>query len=172
MKAQDGFTLMEVIVALLVGSMLIVGARTLLIQMGETADRMQARAMRETAAANAERLLRWTVLQLDGRKPLTGTSSVATFRSWCDMPAGWQEPCEITLTFVGAGEARTLIMQQGPGRTLPVREGVVGGRLIYLHDAGHGGIWLPEWRLRLTHPLALGLVAGGDTLIIRIGARG
>jgi prepilin-type N-terminal cleavage/methylation domain-containing protein len=172
MKARCGFTLMEVIVALLVASMLILGARTLLVQVGDSASRMQLRVEMEMTGANAERLLRWTVLQLDGREPLSGTPSSVTFTSWCDMPAGWQEPCSITLSFVGPPEARTLLLQHEPGTTIRLREGVIDGKFTYLRSAAYGGTWLPEWQLRLTFPLALGIVDGGDTLIVRIGPRG
>lgn len=173
---RAGFTLVEVMVALVVSAVVVLGARMLLEQLGESAHRTTAAATRADRAANGERLLR----DLAGRLEIgttdamrfSGEPQTASFSSWCDVPSGWQERCTVTLVATNeAGRASLAARFEGGGAiTLLVRDAPI--ELRYLDDPRAGGRWFTDWGAGITAPLAVAVISGADTLIVRIGDRG
>lgn len=174
--SRDGFTLLEVVVALAISGLVLLGARVMLQQVADGAERIASTTATADREANAERTLRELVLRLEvspaaGRK-VVGDARGASFSTWCDVPAGWQERCEVTVGLVHAGEANVLALS-GPGLGVqPVRRGFRNGTLLYLADASGGGSWTRSWTSTLTAPLAIAAAMDGDTLILRVGERG
>lgn len=174
---MKGFTLVEVVVALAVGGLVVLGAAGLFLQLAGGADRVQALAWRADREANAERLLRDVVGRIEpsaGREPsLVGDRRSARFSSWCDVPPGWQERCAATLSVRRAsnGRAYALLLELSTGESVELLDDRSPADLLYLTDPARGGTWLTEWR-SVTTPLALGIARDADTLILRIGERG
>ena len=105
-----GFTLIEVLVAMTIAATVVVTARLLLERLGDEAMRLAAYAARTDSDANAEQTLRDLVGRLevgtdDGRR-FAGQEQATRFTSWCDVPAGWQERCTVTLAIDAQGERR------------------------------------------------------------------
>ena len=173
-----GFTLVEVMVALAVIGVALAGARAMLGQIADDADRIGAAAEQADREANAEALLRAIAGQVEvsaapGREMrFAGQPQGARFHSWCQVPDGWLERCEASLGFIQVDGERVLAMRLSTGELVPLRRGFVQGELLYLRAAGNGGDWVRAWGESITPPLALGLVVDGDTLILRIGERG
>lgn len=171
---RRGLTLIELIVALAVTGLVLLGARTLMEGVAASAARVSAVTRGADEDANGERLLRAVVgrLETGPGKPFTGNPRSAGFSSWCDVPGGWQDPCDVTLVVDSLGGRPALVAVLSTGEALPVRAGFSSGELRYLSDASGGGQWFREWPLGLTTPVALGFVVDGDTLLVRIGERG
>lgn len=173
---RSGFTLIEVLVALTLGALVVLGARAMLVQVGDTARQIIEAGRQNDEAANADRLLRALLLnvaQNDGAADrFDGDGSSARFVSWCQTPGGWLERCSVTLRLESPGGSGRLTAQV-PGRAAVVlRSGFSDGALRYLHSARDGGTWLASWNSALLTPAAVALVLDGDTVILRIGERG
>lgn len=174
--ARGGFTLIEVVVALSLSAMLLLGARALFEQLGGHAEAMVEAAAAADRDANADAVLRARVgaaeASPDPARPFDGTADGARFHAWCETAAGWMERCRVTLGFIHAGQAPVLAVATDDGEPVVIRRGFRAGRLIYLRDAGNGGAWTRGWSSTVQPPLAVGVVIDGDTAILRIGERG
>ena len=181
-SARRGFTLVELLVSLAVVGLVLAGARAILEQLSGTALQIAAGAERADRTANADRVLRALLGQLElgrgegarvgeGRR-FTGNERAARFSSWCDTPAGWQERCEVAVGIDTLGGSGVLAVSLSTGEVLVLRRGFRSGRLRYLSDPGSGGVWFRDWGTSVTAPVALGVVLDADTLVVRIGERG
>lgn len=172
---RGGFTLLEVMVALAISGLLLLGARALLVQVGDAAEQIAGTAAEVDREANAERLLRALVGRAE--QPRSGSEFVGTpqgvrFATWCDVPAGWQERCSISLGILRAGGAHVLALQAEGGEVMALRRGLADGHLLYLREPASGGTWQREWSSSVAPPVAIGVVMDGDTVILRLGERG
>jgi prepilin-type N-terminal cleavage/methylation domain-containing protein len=175
---RPGYTLVELLVAMLVGGMAIAGARLVFVTLADQADRITAVAGDLDRVANGERILRALVGRMEiGSTPSTGFGGDAgrtTFTSWCDVPDGWQERCRVTLAVApvdSAGRTHVLAAIIENGEAIPLLSAPTIG-LRYLGDASNGGVWYSVWSRGITAPIAIGVITGADTMIVRIGDRG
>ena len=177
-RGRAGFTLVEVMVAVVVMGVVLVGARTMLGQIADDADRIAAAAREADRDANAEALLRSIAGRLDvapvpgDEIRFQGQPQGARFHSWCEVPDGWLERCQVSLGLIELDDAPALALRLSTGETVPLRRGFRSGEILYLRGAGNGGDWITSWGGSITAPLAFGIVIDGDTAIIRIGERG
>lgn len=170
---SGGFGLVEVMVALVIGGAVLLGARAMLEHLADAADHVVESAAEVDRQANAERLLRALAGRLDeAPEVLSGDAGTLRFWTWCEVPAGWLERCEATLGFVPVGGSHTLALTLSTGSTFVLRTDFETGALRYLSAPDHGGAWLDRWRSSVTSPLAIGIVLDADTMIVRIGERG
>lgn len=173
-----GFTLVEVMVAVVVIGIVLVGARTMLGQMADDADRITAAAEQADRDANADALLRAAAGRLEvsaaPERPMRfeGEPRGARFHTWCEVPDGWLERCEASLGIIDLEGAKALALRLSTGELVPLRRGFESGEILYLRDAVNGGVWMRSWGASITAPLAFGIVVDGDTSIVRIGERG
>lgn len=174
--SKAGFTLLEVAVALSLAGMLLLGARWTLQSVAAGAERVAAAATRVDRDANAERLLRDLALRAEVRfsagPRFRGDPRGVHWSTWCDVPAGWQERCEVTLALVRAGDRNVAALSLADGTLVPLRSGFQRGAIMYLRSAAGGGVWTDRWDSDLEVPLGIGVVVDGDTLVARIGERG
>ena len=172
----SGFTLIEVVIALVVSAIVLLGARAMLGEVGDDALRINAQAQRIDRDANAERELRSLVLHLElgagEASQFAGDPGRASFSSWCDAPGGWQEPCAVTLTLVPRARGVALVAHTSVNGDIVVRDSVRVGALRYLTRVSDGGEWIRVWGAGITAPLAIGVILDADTLIVPIGERG
>lgn len=176
--ARAGFTLVEVMVALVVMGVVLVGARTMLGQIADDADRITAAGADADREANAEGLLRAVAGRLEV-SPLPGQEvrfegepQGMRFHSWCEVPDGWLERCEASLGFIQLEGENVLALRLSTGEMVPLRRGFRTGELVYLRDAAAGGDWVSKWGASITAPLAFAVVVDGDTTLVAIGERG
>jgi prepilin-type N-terminal cleavage/methylation domain-containing protein len=176
--ARAGFTLVEVMVALVVIGIVLIGARAMLGQVADSADRITAASAEADREANAEGLLRAIAGRLEvapvpGQEiRFQGDPRGARFHSWCEVPDGWLERCEVSLGFIELQGERVLALRLSTGEMVPLRRGFASGEIAYLRSADGGGSWVHTWGASITAPIALGVVIDGDTTLIRIGERG
>jgi len=176
LASQSGFTLIEVVFALVVSAIVILGARAMLDETGDDALRIAAQAQRVDRDANAERELRALVLHLElgagESSQFAGDPGRASFSSWCDAPGGWQERCAVTLALVTRARGVALVAHTSVNGDIVVRDSVRSGALRYLTRVSGGGEWIRVWGAGITAPLAIGVILDTDTLIVPIGERG
>jgi len=179
MARHNGFTLIEVVVALLIGSIVLLGAHAMLAALSDRASALTAAGADVNREANGDAELRDIVGQIDvgtpGARAFTGTPQQASFSTWCDVPSGWLERCDVTLAFDSTGANAGLVLQRG-GETIVLRRGFVRGVFRYLASASGGGQWVEQWGASVTAPLGIGAILQDsthtDTVILRIGPRG
>jgi prepilin-type N-terminal cleavage/methylation domain-containing protein len=174
---RDGFTLIEVVVALSISALLLVGARAVLEQLGGHAEAVVGAAAAADREANGQALARALLGRAetnpDAGRRFDGTEAGVRFHTSCDVPAGWLERCEATLGFIAAGGgAPVLAVEAGGADPQPLRRGFRDGKLIYLGDPANGGAWVRNWASAVETPFAVGVVIDGDTLVVPIGERG
>lgn len=175
-----GFTLIEVLVALVVGAIVLLGAHRILAILADQAHALTRHEADVDQNANGERTLRDLVGQLElgspGTIPFTGSQDTVQFSSWCESPAGWLERCQVMLSFVARGDSQVLRAQLGTTQSFDLIRGLSAGGFRYLESAAGGGQWFQRWGTGITSPLGIGvLLARGDTvdtMLVRIGPRG
>jgi prepilin-type N-terminal cleavage/methylation domain-containing protein len=176
MRRRSGFTLIEVMVALVVSGIVLVGARAMLEVTADRAASITAAAAAADRDANAERTLRALVERIEvgngSTTDFAGDSAAAHLASWCDVPGGWQEQCTVTLGFERDGARLALVARTSLGDVFVLRTGLRVGALRYLVDPKAGGAWIRGWGAGITAPLAIGIFTDRDTMIVRIGERG
>lgn len=177
--ARCGFTLMEIMVALALGGMILVGAHAVLTALADEEHALARRTTVSAAAANGLVTLRALVGRLEvgtpQAQPFAGTPAAARFTSWCDVPPGWLERCTVTLA-IDTVRGSPVLAARFDGQRVVLLRGVAPGGLRYLESAAGGGTWFRQWGAGISAPLAIGVIRleGGrtDTLLVRIGARG
>jgi prepilin-type N-terminal cleavage/methylation domain-containing protein len=177
MSGRRAFTLIELIVALFVSGVVLLGARLILESLAATEARMRDAASTADRRANGDRLLRTLFARLEvgtnEAREFGGDERVASFTTWCDVPEGWLERCQAEVgidTADGGGAA--LVARLSTGERVVIRTGFHAGTLRYLNTPAGGGQWFRVWGHGITAPLAIGVITDADTLIVRIGERG
>ena len=197
-RGARGFTLVEVVVAIALAGIVLLGARRMLEGLADAADRVNRSAEEADADGNADRLLRDLAgrLEVGTREAhdFSGAETDSHFTSWCDVPDGWQERCDVRVAIdsVGGTPALTMTLTTGTvrepadsaagGRMIVLRRGFRSGTFRYLNRPDTGGVWFVAWGHGISAPLALAIIldhgrAAGDkrmtdTLIVRFGERG
>jgi prepilin-type N-terminal cleavage/methylation domain-containing protein len=131
--SRRGFTLLEVLVALAVSGVVVLGARMMLVQLADENDRLLGAATAADRRANAERLLRALVGQLEvGTSKGTefeGEERITRFTSWCRVPAGWLERCRAAIAVDSLGSSPALVAVLSTGEVIPLFSGFERGAL-------------------------------------------
>jgi prepilin-type N-terminal cleavage/methylation domain-containing protein len=176
-RAGDaGFTLLEVIVALSLSALVLLGARLMLGRMADGADALAISSADTDRVANDAALLRGLMgrveLRPDSSGGVQGDGRGVRVSSWCDVPAGWQERCTAMLGLLTVDHQQRLVLEL-PGQEFHViRRGIDRGHFIYLASPASGGEWTDRWTSGVAVPLAIGVVLDGDTLFLRVGESG
>lgn len=185
-RRTQGFTLLEVLVGLVIGSVALGGAAALFVGLSGHVDLVAEASFRTDRDANAERLLRSLVssAHLGGEEgfPLEGDEREVRFLSWCQPPDRWPTPCSVRLTVPVRGELAAVVLEAtapgGPSAGVPVAgtsielwSGLRTGRILYLVRGSDGGQWTDRWSDRGL-PAAVGLVLDRDTLVLSLGRGG
>jgi prepilin-type N-terminal cleavage/methylation domain-containing protein len=174
---RNGFTLIELMVAIALSGIVLLGARALWESLASSVDRLRSEATVDGADVNGERLLRSLVGRLevgtDQSHEFAGDEHQARFTTWCDMPAGWLERCAAVIGIEpDSGTGLALVARLSTGEVITLQRGFGSGMLRYLNDPIGRGVWFRIWGHGITAPLAIGVITDGDTAIVRIGERG
>lgn len=176
MRCRNGFTLIEILVALIVGAIVVAGAHDILDALTISAHAAQAGAVNADRSANGDELLRSLTGSMDlatpGTKPFFGSERITAFSSWCEVPRGWLEPCSVVLAFDTAFGKTALVARLNDSTRLVLMRGFSSGSFRYLESAANGGTWQRLWGRGISAPSAIGVLIDRDTLIIPVGERG
>lgn len=172
-RPYTGFTLVEVMVALVIGGMAVAGAGALLGALGDRAESIKLAASRADTGANGERLLQELAGNFDfGNDTLAslrGNADSLAFHTWCETAAGWLERCAARLSFdhrEGVA-ALDLALHRAAATVLTVRHDFDRGGFRYLDKTDHRLHWAESWS-RHEPPVAIGIVIDADTLLLPV----
>jgi prepilin-type N-terminal cleavage/methylation domain-containing protein len=174
-RRQTGFTLIEVMVALVIGGMAVAGAAALLSSLRDRGQGVARAAAQADADANAERLLRGLVANLDpapapdSTPSFVGDGNSARFRTWCDTPAGWLGHCGVRMSLERRGDLASLLLEvdnPDPER-MTLRTDLRGARFRYLIRIDDVLTWVDRWST-LVPPVAVALIVERDTLLFPV----
>jgi hypothetical protein len=165
---------MELMIALAISGLIVLTARALVVAVLSVSERLDLASVKADRVANGERLLRTLVARLDVSQPgsrFEGTDTRIAFPTWCDASAGWLEPCNAAVMLRAARDSAVLAVSLSgqpqmsllSGRTIALR---------YLGSAASGGTWFERWGMGVSVPLGVAVIVDGDTLLVRVGARG
>lgn len=176
MAERRAFTLVEVLVALTIGTLIVLGVRALIDGLSFEAERLEVMGREMDAVANGDRVLRESLgqLELDKDRDATfgGDRRTTRFSSWCRSSRGWRERCRVQLVIDTLAGGRVLFMNAPNADHMVLERAHSRMSLLYLADAAQGGTWIERWGNGLSAPIAVGIVVDDDTLIIRVGERG
>lgn len=155
MRRNAGLTLIEVVVALLVGGLVVLVAHQVFDAVGEQG-RALAKARRALdREANAHRWLGATFLSLevglDSAGGFEGRAHRAAFTGWQLTAEGWFERRRVVLE----REDHRLVARVTPGEPLTLDEGVGDVAFDYLLDPGAESRWVREWVSPVSAPVAV-----------------
>jgi prepilin-type N-terminal cleavage/methylation domain-containing protein len=176
-----GFTLIEILVALVISAVIVLGARALLESIGDTSARIHRAALSADSLATGDEILRTLVGRIEigtrAERGFAGDEHSAEFWSWCEVPDGWLEQCQVRLEISTEDSTHDLTIDtqvSGRANAPPVSLRSTGYplELRYLNSASGGGDWFTAWGRGITAPLAIAIVSPSDTAIIAIGERG
>ncbi len=174
MKRREGFTLIEVIVAITIAGVVVTAAYRIFTGVADGARAVAVARESLDHDANARRWLKATFLSLE--PPFEGRTERVSFTSWQLQAGGWLEPKPVVL--IRDGDRFVL---RSPGSSLDLGRGVSGVAFDYLLDPGADSKWVREWISPVSAPLAIRLRIAGcgrrdvgcvDTLLFLVKERG
>lgn len=178
---HTGFTLLEILVAVMIAATLLVSADMVFEQLADSRDKDASAAMARDETQNAGALVQRWVRQIDispeagpthGSHNFGGDSAQMRFTSWCISAGGWERECDVSLRAVLDSSGAALLAESSSGDSARVRLRDSTVALRYLMDANNGGHWVNSWPIGPTVPIAIGVVSRSDTVVYRVGARG
>jgi prepilin-type N-terminal cleavage/methylation domain-containing protein len=173
-KRRDGFTLIEVMVAMAIAAVVIMAAHRIFTGVADGARAIAVARESLDRHVNARRWLKATFLSLE--PPFEGHANRASFTSWQLVPGGWFEQTPTRL----AQEKGSFFGVTGAER-LQLGDGVTDVAFDYLLDPGADTKWVREWVSPLSAPLAVRVRIGGcgrhdatcaDTVLFLVKQRG
>jgi prepilin-type N-terminal cleavage/methylation domain-containing protein len=178
---RTGFTLLEVLVAVMVAATLLLSADLVFEQQADSRDALSRATLDRNRTQNARKLIQRWVRQADvspnlglgsAEHAFAGDATGASFTSACLTAGGWEHECDVSLSVKIDSSNAALIAVSSTGDS--ARIAIRGTRLSlrYLSDAASGGHWVTSWPAGPTVPIAIGVISPTDTIVYRIGARG
>jgi prepilin-type N-terminal cleavage/methylation domain-containing protein len=174
-RERGGFTILEVLVALAVSAVVLVGARGVIEALATHARAIGHEAGTADALANADGILRQLLADLvvrgDTVPSITGDDKSLTFRSDCDTADGWREPCTVQIRVERHDGVLRATLQTANDSPILLRDSVSSAWVRYLVSAEVGGFWTDRWENTVLLPRAIAIVMDGDTLVAAVGDR-
>jgi prepilin-type N-terminal cleavage/methylation domain-containing protein len=173
MRDSRGFTLLELVVGLTIGSVLVLTAARLFGDVTEDARRLTERRERLDRDANGLRLLGKLVESIDvaspGAIPFHGERDRILFSAWSSRSRGW--PILRSYTVVAIDPGLAVVSQFD---TLVVAVGVDSLALDYLPHAGANESWVRGYLSPTSLPLGIRFrlwrLGKPDTLLLLVGS--
>jgi hypothetical protein len=170
-----GFTILDVMLALVIGLIVVVTAREMLVQLALSDERLDKATRLENRERNASRQLVDLVSRIEVRTDtasnFTGQPWRAVFPTWCSVPRGWQERCSATLAIDTLVHPSRLYITTSRGDSLVLQRRADGTTLRYFADPDDPETWSFHWGRGITTPVGMAIVTPFDTTLLRIGTR-
>jgi len=174
-RARRAMTLIEVMAALAIGGLLLMSGRALLGQLQDAGVTLGRSARANDELSNATRTLYALVRRADVRPDslsrFIGDSLSASFRSLCEQPGGWLEPCGVAVLIDIGPDSSSLVGQLSSGGMLILKRWPGVGRFRYLDVTGAQDQWVSQWGRSIVPPAAMALVVPPDTIVLPVAGR-
>jgi len=158
----------------LVGGVML-GGVLLLDQLEDATSRIVAKSADTGREANGARLLRRIVFEartsLDTTRKFAGDTRSVSFLSWCDVPAGWREPCDVSLTIDERDDSSAVMADLSIGGSFVLRRDAGRRAWRYLDASPRDTAWATHWASATTLPAALALTSSADTVVFPVQVR-
>lgn len=171
---RRGMTLVELLIAIAIAGLVLLGGILLLDQLRDSASRIGRDSAANATAGNADHLLRRFLADAhatsDSADFFRGTEHAATYVTLCDTDAGWRERCRVTLSLDSLSDSTLLVAETDRTESFVIRR--IGGaaRWRFLDVASRDSAMLREWAPSMSMPSALAIIAGIDTAFFPLGA--
>jgi prepilin-type N-terminal cleavage/methylation domain-containing protein len=172
--SRRGFTLIEVLIALVIGSLVVLLTHQLFVSVIEGTQHLEIARNRLESERLGIRWLESAMLSVEAGGPagiFEGHPERMEFTTWLLQPGGWMEENQIELVVKDS-----ILVACVHGEVLALRRDVQRAELDYLLEPGAESQWVREWVSPVSAPLAvrLRLTRGRavDTLLLLIKGRG
>ena len=174
-RSGRGFTLVEVLVATVVASIVVLAARGLYDALTSHLERVARVALEADTQANGERMLRQVVrdveAHIDADSSFVGDASSASFVSSCQSAWGWLERRHATLSVVDSARWSLVVIRCAPQDSAIVLRVSGPVALRYLTSEEEGSAWVESWSAGRMPPRAIGIQTASNTVILPLAMR-
>jgi prepilin-type N-terminal cleavage/methylation domain-containing protein len=172
MRAERrGMTLVELIAAIAIAGLVLLGALLLLDSVSDSVRRIENDAAAVTADGTTfgllHQLLNDATATFDTTKRFEGDDHGFTCWTRCREPQGWTAACRVDIAIVDSGPGSVFRASFANSNERTLQRYGRTARLRYF-DADRQ-VWRSAWSGSATIPVALEVVAGNDTTIYSIG---
>jgi prepilin-type N-terminal cleavage/methylation domain-containing protein len=176
-RPRRGFTLVEVLVALVVTAVLALLSHQLAAAVGDHAARLRDARRALDRRSNAYGMLRSALLSLevglDSAPEFLGHADRVRFAAWVPAAEGWSERRTLALQL----EGDRWTASAPPDEHVVLAGGITEVRLDYLLEPGAGATWVRQWESAVSAPLAVRVrltrkMGPVDTLLFLVKSRG
>lgn len=168
MKKRSGVMLIEVLLALAIGSIVLTGGVVALKTITGAGQALHRQQMRVEKHRNEQRFLRTLGRLATGVGAEVGTDSTFHFKSFCDVPEGWRTACTVQIrraVLSHTPETASFYVITSAHDSIQIGEGP--GELRFLVSAAEGGKWQTQWHDVDRLPLGIEIVSARDSTFVR-----
>jgi type II secretory pathway component PulJ len=173
-RKRAAFTLIETIAALSISGLVTLGGVLLMHQVSDSSERIIRSGFLTTRDGNAARVLRQLLFDAhvtaDSLDRFRGDARSADFTSSCQHAAGWVEQCRVSLTVDWRTDSSVLIASTSIGDHLELARIAGRSELRYFDALSADSAWVSTWARSIAMPVAVGIIAGTDTIIFPLGS--
>lgn len=171
---RRGVTLVELMIALAITGMAILGCVMLLDQLNDSHERIHRQRTADASAGNGDRLLRRFLADArttaDTAERFRGDEHNASYLTLCDTPSGWREACRVALTVDSLRDSSAIIAETNRDERFEVRRIPGAATFRYLDLSARDSSWVRQWAVSIALPGAIGIVVGADTMVLPLGS--
>jgi len=171
---RSGVTLIELIVALAITGMAILGCIMLLDQLNDSHERIRRQRTADASAGNGDRLLRRFLADArtttDTAERFRGDEHNASYLTLCDTPSGWPESCRVSLTIDSLPDSTAVMAETNRDERFEVRRIAGAATFRYLDLSTRDSSWVRQWATSIALPGAIAVVVGIDTTVLPLGS--
>jgi prepilin-type N-terminal cleavage/methylation domain-containing protein len=173
-RNRRGVTLLELIIALAIAGLAILGCVMLLDQLNDSHEHIVRDRVADATAGNGDRMLRRLLVDArtttDSSERFRGDERNANYLTLCDTPNGWPEPCRVALALDSLRASSAIIAETSRGERFELRRVPGAATFRYLDLSARDSSWVRQWAMSIALPGAIGLVVGSDTTILPLGS--
>jgi prepilin-type N-terminal cleavage/methylation domain-containing protein len=180
--SRRGVTLLELIIALAISGLAILGCVMLVDQLNDSHERIVRDRAADAKAGNGDRLLRRLLADArtttDTGDRFRGDEHNARYLTLCDTPSGWPEPCRVSLSIDSLRDSSAFVaetkredrLDETIEERFELRRVFGAATFRYLDLAVRDSSWVGRWAPSIALPGAIVIVTGTDTTVLPLGS--
>ena len=172
-RTRHGFTLIELIAALSITGIALLGGVLLLDQLTDSSGRIVSSGSDAAREGNSDRVLRHLFLDAritaDSADRFRGDQGSMDFSTMCARPGGWIERCRATIAVDRRPDTSVVVAALSTGERLQLIRLVGPIELRYFDVSASDTSWRNVWAISITRPAAIGFVGSSDTVVFPLG---